>query len=608
MSVVNLNFAGVYVAPLATAVLLNFGSAVAVVPPAYASVGLLAPEPVFGCAVGYDNAVSRPFTRSAGVAWQAAAAHATQAGLPWVRGLEFRAAAALPWDAGLVRDALAALPFVATEPARSAGLVAWDAGQALYRSGTDSFTDLLPRHSAGLAPWHAGVLVARAEGDSWVQLVPLPVAKGGAWQEAQALSRRTDARFAVAVPYLRHAVVPWQATRQPAAGREAPPLAPPAYTPFTNLDFQCRYTLLNPRAVFLNFGAHPCPNQFGAPLYVLPARFYMSVNNVSALRLPDMAEVPLYGVNLSADVGSFAWSFSATGPDALMGLLAPVGGAPVQIKLVLNGLEWRFVVDSRRRSHEFGRKSVQITGRSVTALLSAPFSREQQYLNSTAQTAQQLALQALSASGAGLDWGLDDWLVPAGAWSHTGAPLSAVQAIAQAAGGYVQCHRSLPTLLVRHPYPTLPGGVPGGPWNWGGAFAADVALTPDAVITDGIEQQDSVAVNGVYVSGTSQGVVVLVKRTGTAGELLGALVTDPLITHVTAATQRGLAVLGAAGAKYLQTLQLPVLTGGANPGVLDVGQLVQVNDTVPWRGRVRSVSVSASSPSLRQTVAIERHL
>ncbi len=608
MSVVNLNFAGVYIAPLATAVLLNFGSAVAVVPPAYASMGLLAPEPVFSCAVGYDNAVSRPFTRGAGVLWQAAAAQAAEADLPWVQGREFRAAPVLPWGAGLVRDAQAALPFASTQPVPSTADIGWDDGLAVSRFGTDSFTSLLPRHLAGLAPWDGGMFVARAGGDSWVQLVPLPAAKRGDWQEAQTLSRRTDARFAVAVPFLRSAVIPWQATRQPAAGREAPPVAPPTYTALKNLNFQCRYTLQNPHAVFLNFGVHPCPNQLDAPLYILPARFFMSAYNVFAQRLGDLAEVPLYGVNLSADVGSFAWSFSATGPDALMDLLAPVGVVPAQIKVVLNGLEWRFVVDSRRRSHEFGRKSVQITGRSATALLSAPFSREQQYLNSTAQTAQQLALQALSASGAGLDWGLDDWLVPVGAWSHTGAPLSAVQAIAQAAGGYVQSHRSLSTLLVRHPYPTLPGGVPGGPWNWGGAFAADVALAPDAVITDSIEQQDSVALNGVYVSGTSQGVVALVKRTGTAGELLGAQVTDPLITHLTAATQRGLAVLGAAGAKYLQTLQLPVLTGGANPGVLDVGQLVQVNDAVPWRGRVRSVSVSASSPSLRQTVALERHV
>ena len=75
-----------------------------------------------------------------------------------------------------------------------------------------------------------------------------------------------------------------------------------------------------------------------------------------------------------------------------------------------------------------------------------------------------------------------------------------------------------------------------------------------------------------------------------------------------AARQRGLSVLGAAGAKYFVRLELPVLTGLAQPGVLDVGQLVQINAAQPWRGRVRSVSVNAKRPSLRQTITLERHL
>ena len=50
-------------------------------------------------------------------------------------------------------------------------------------------------------------------------------------------------------------------------------------------------------------------------------------------------------------------------------------------------------------------------------------------------TAQQLALQALDLTGYTLDWDLTDWLVPAGAWSHSGTPLAAVQAIVEAARG-----------------------------------------------------------------------------------------------------------------------------------------------------------------------------
>ena len=63
-----------------------------------------------------------------------------------------------------------------------------------------------------------------------------------------------------------------------------------------------------------------------------------------------------------------------------------------------------------------------------------------------------------------------------------------------------------------------------------------------------------------------------------------------------------------AGAKHLVQISMPVLTGGTNPGVLDVGQLVQINHAQPWRGRVRSVSVQAAMPKVRQTITLERHL
>ena len=115
-------------------------------------------------------------------------------------------------------------------------------------------------------------------------------------------------------------------------------------------------------------------------------------------------------------------------------------------------------------------------------------------------------------------------------------------------------------------------------------------------------------INGVYVTGTTQGVNAFVRRAGTQGDKLAAQQTDPLIVHQDAAMQRGLAVLGKGGTRYDVSLELPILTGANQPGVIDVGHLVQVNDPTPWRGRVRSVSVSHDWPKARQTIVLERHL
>lgn len=337
-----------------------------------------------------------------------------------------------------------------------------------------------------------------------------------------------------------------------------------------------------------------------SPVFILPARFYMAVHSITAHRLPDLAEIPIYDITLSADSGSFAWSFTANGPDSLFQSLAPSDGLPTQLRITVDGLEWVFIVEKRQRSGAFAKAGVVIGGRSATALLGARWQRASMRLNDEARTAQQLAEEALLLTGGELDWGLTDWLVPAGAWSHQGTPLAAVQAIAEAAGGHLLSHRTEPTLLVRHPYPVAP-------WEWGEG-AADVELAPDAVITSAVDPRDGSDVDAVYVSGTTQGVRAWVKRTGTAGENLAPMVADPLITAVAAARQRGLSVVGAEGSKHFITLDLPVLTGAAEPGVLDVGQLVQVNDAIPWRGRVRSVNVQGRRPTLRQSVTLERHL
>jgi len=420
-------------------------------------------------------------------------------------------------------------------------------------------------------------------------------------------STRYTGRAAPATPLPKYWQGEFQEAWPPPPGQYAPPLPPipePVYWG-GDLVFMCPPI----SAPIFVFGATQCaPTTPAATLAILPARFYMAVHSLTAQHLPSLAPVPIFDVSLSADAGSFAWTFSASAPASVFDQLAPSAGLPAQIRITLDGLAFVFIVDSLQREEKFGQRGVKIAGRSATALLARPYAREAARMNIEARTAQQLAAEALDLSGAGLSWGLTDWLVPAGAWSHSGTPLAAVQAIVEAAGGYLQSHRSAATLLARHPYPTLPGGVPGGPWNWGGAFAPDVELAPDAIITAGIERRDGPDINAVYVSGTSQGVIALVKRIGTAGEKLAPMVTDPLITAPEAASQRGLSVLGAGGPKHLVSLSLPVLTGAGQPGVLDVGQLVQVNAAQPWRGRVRSVSVSAKLPSVRQTVALERHL
>lgn len=520
--------------------------------------------------------VATPVARETSSGWRPSAPRATVSAAPWVQGLAVQA------ERAAVHQVAASL--------RAQSAAAWHAAQAEQaRSAQAAFVH------------------QRAKSLLWQAAAP--------WGVAARLQALAVGRHGSGTARAVHFVAVWEAGQPVPPGLELwprpTPGGPPPRVPSTHLVFACPPGWLGSGPVHLLFG-RVCggpPVGPGAPLYILPARFYMAVHTLTAHHLPDLAPVPIFNVSMSADAGSFAWTFSASGPASLFDQLAPSAGLPAQIRITLDGIPFVFAVDSVQSQEAFGQRGVRISGRSATALLARPYARETARLNTSAATAQQLALDALEFTGAGLDWGLIDWLVPAGAWSHSGTPLAAVQAIVEAAGGYLQSHRTAATLLARHPYPELAGGLPGGPWNWyQPGVLPDVELAPDAIITSGIERRDGPDVNGVYVSGTTQGVLALVRRTGTAADKLASLITDPLITAQEAALQRGLAVLGAGGPKHLVQIELPILTGAGQPGVLDVGQLVQVNATSAWRGRVRSVSVNATMPKARQTVQIERHL
>lgn len=533
----------------------------------------------------------------------------------WQPAEQGKLIAAMPYDAARSTPHTADAAWNAPAQGHRRDKLAW--GAAGRATGSTAATSWLYGAKATrqvAAPWAGADHRGRTSGARFGLAKATHHHRDLPWQQARQLQRATTPRMNQAAKAMKpFTVAPWQTALMLASYGGPIYLPPPPVVIPVRPDtlIGMRFCALYPTAdhTTLVFGLNPCGNVTpDSPLYILPSRFYMAVHSIEAHLLPSLEPVPIFDVSLNADSGSFGWTFSASGPADLFDALAPTGGLQPSIRVIIDGLQWTFVVDSLQQAAAFGKRTCRLAGRSPTALVGAPYSRETARLNSTARNAQQLAADALALTGVDLDWGITDWLVPAGAWSHTGTPLAAVQAIAQAAGGYVNSHRSDTTLLVRHPYPLLPGGVPGGPWNWGGAFGADVELAPDAIITSSIDRRDGPDLDGVYVSGTAQGVLAHVKRTGTAGAKLAAMVTDPLMTATAAAQQRGLAVLGAAGAKHLVQMSLPVLTGGANPGVLAVGQLVQINHSVPWRGRVRSVGVQAAQPSVRQSISLERHL
>ncbi len=483
-------------------------------------------------------------------------------------------------------------PFDGTNPRRGDRLT-WDAATAAApRTVSTTWQRADTRPQRGVLPWE------RAAGLERGRVAP--------WGRANSRPRGARAPWGLADPHRRGLIAPWGlAALLPGVNRPLP--SPPGRFGFTlpptgpvHLEF-CAPVAFD--SLDLVLGDHVCVTQPRIPdgTSIAARRTYMQSHSLAAYRLPDMTPVPLTGFDLAADEGSFGWTINATGPAEVLALLAPTAGLPAQLRVVLDGLTWDVVVEGLRRTRAFNRTGASITGRSAAVLLSEPYSPERAFLNAVPATAQQIVEDALQFTGLTLDWQVTDWLVPAGVWSFTGTPMAALRRVADSIGAVVQCPRTGDVVSVRPRYAVLP-------WLWGAA-TPDITLALDPLTAEGYERADRPAYEGVYVSGQAQGVLALVKRTGSAPDLLMASVTDALITHLDAARQRGESMLGAAGPQAAMSLTLPVLTGAGEPGVIDVGKLVQVNDPVgAWKGRVRSVSVRGDQTTVRQTITLERHL
>lgn len=401
----------------------------------------------------------------------------------------------------------------------------------------------------------------------------------------------------------------YQEAWQPRPGqwrRPGPPLPAPCYLPVlpAHLVFDAPFAGALPAHLVFVCERHGPPGPQPEPaLVVVPIRrVYVTINSIVLIRLSDGMPLPADSFALSLDADSWTWQWSASLQPHLRPYLAPVDGEPVRVQATVNGVPYVLCAESISSERSFGSARIAVRGRGLGAVLDAPYAPTRNFDNTAGDlTAQQLMHSALTFNGVGIgwdvDWRLQDWLVPAGAWSHQGTYLSAITTIAAAAGGYVQPHATLPTLRVLPRYPVAP-------WDWA-SVVPDFDLPADVVSVEGIEWTTKPEYNRVHVSGQAQGVLAEVTRSGTAGNHSAPMVTDPLITHADAARQRGLCVLADTGAQARVSLTLPVLR---ETGLILPGKFVRYSDgPVRRTGIVRGCGLAWARPTLRQTLQIETH-
>ena len=389
---------------------------------------------------------------------------------------------------------------------------------------------------------------------------------------------------------------------------QAPIVIPPkpklCYEPSPHLVFKGSGAIIDGNLLYI-CEYDPAVELVDRETIVIPVRkAYIVMNEVRLFKVgsPDI-ELPVLNLSLEIDMDSWTWGFSVQLPmQALPDVYSSVVGSPVELRARINGEDYRLLAEKVSRSRQFGKASVVVSGRGISAFLADPYSPQKNFSSQNDATAQQLFNNALTDNNVSIgwlvDWGITDWFVPGNVWSTKGTYKDAVSSIAKSVGAFIYPHPSEQKLFVKPRYYKYP-------WEWPLA-TPDIELPSSVVETESVQWEEYPQYDGVYVSGVSQGVLAHVRRSGTLGGTLAPMFTDSLITRPEAARMKGSELLSKTGKVATIKLSLPVLP---ETGIIKPGNLIRYTDNgESIKGMVKGVQIAARElNSLRQTIEVEAH-
>ena len=498
----------------------------------------------------------------------------------------------VPWGVGIELQTGLNLPHKQLLPTKETPTIPW--GTGLRTDCADTFTQyvqLLPARFSSYLPWQLmGGVSSQELVTQYVQLLPTRYAILVPWASVTHLNRLVYAKLKPSIKLKSGWLLPWQRAKRPNSGYAVIPVIPThvGYTPSPDINFICKNVVMPPHEVLLNFGV-----DCHTPPVVIPIRkAYFVVNEVHLTRVSDSQEIQLLSASVSTDKSSWCWSFTASVPYNQLSLVDPQD-APVEVELTINGTAFRALVESYETVETFGKRTVGIKGRSITALLDAPYANERSYLEPTQIYTRQFCENELLrpdvVQGYTLEWSLVDdlgWLVPENTISYQqSSPVKSMKKIIEDGGGYLNSHPSQAKFLIKPLYPFAP-------WAWGG-IAVDKQLPMGVVSSYKHRWASKPAYNSVIVTGELVGVQCLVKRAGTAGDISAPLFSSPLITSTGVARVKGMSILAAGGKQAIETLEMPLLS---DVGVIYPNELIEVTreGSGAWRGLVSSTSLNVS--------------
>lgn len=456
----------------------------------------------------------------------------------------------------------------------------WQTAPHLDRDRAAGWQDSLSQSVAGTTDFRARLpLYSPETATGWRDGIPLTLQLSDTAREGARL-------LAVTIEV-------WQQAEYPGNAPNPGPPIPPIFIPpwGTHLHLRCPLP-----GTALRLGRTPC--LLIAEREIPIRRSYMSTNSASLVRLPDLEPLPVTAMTIETDFDSWCWALSATLVGAEAFALVQPNPLACEVLATINGQEWTFLLDVPSTQRSFNNDRVTLKGRSRSAWLHDPYTPHQNFSEANAREMVQLAEAALTNTGWTVDWNLDTWVVPAGRYTSWNTPIGVLIRLVNTTNDGLYTDPVLQVITAQKRWPVA---------SWLlDAETVDLLIPETAVITLTQSPVYTPPLNGIYVSGTSHGVLALVKIAGTDGALQpGDPVVDELLCDEVgvAARARGLNVLSDSGAGWTmdaETLFTPEV------GLVKPGLIVSI---AGMKGISRSCRISASWSNglqVKQQVGLER--
>lgn len=559
--------------------------------------------------LAYDSNVDRPVLGRTDTSWQNAA--------PLAAGLRSRfqpsqAATTAARSHMQPARALAGALRAHWQPSQALGVSArqrWQRGAQAVASTRAAFQQALALDHAARQHWQPGAPLLRAVRAGFQQAIVLRAAARQHWQPGAPLHAGARHGMQRALPAGLVWTLHFQDARRPLPGRTARPGTSQSewcYQPGLPIELVFEPDERAPLDLLFICERHQDGDGTTDPpalIVVLPREVWRMLNSVEIRRVGATDPLPtLDGFSMRLERGSFTWSFGFSMlASALADVQPDVDGLPVELEVLVNGVCYLMLAQKLRRSVQFPKSVVSVSGGSPNALLAAPYAAVQTFSQPNARTAQQLMGDVLTVNGVSMGWSLDwqltDWPIPAGTWMHQGTWMTAINDIAASVGGYVQPHEELQTLRI------LPA-FPQASWEWGSVTPA-IELPNGVATMETSEWLERPGYDTIYLRG-EPGVSLFERyKPGSPREVPAPMAVHPLLIHADAARQRAIAELSDTGRQIEQQLSLPVLP---ETGVIKPGVYVRYTDDdgVARLGLVRSTRVTDdNTAALIQTIGLQ---